>query len=136
MKWKPDCSMPARVLRAMKTSRTIQYVAAAVLASIGCVGMLEHSHLLALPLNLAPMVLMSRSELTRPVPREEAPGVLMGLLIVLLCLGAMVVLLKFLIPDVANGRGITNPAFVIPFWALMMLVLFWRWRRERRMTRA
>jgi MYXO-CTERM domain-containing protein len=48
----------------------------------------------------------------------------------------MVFLLKFLIPDVATGQGISNPAFVIPFWALLLLGLFWRWRWERKMAGA
>jgi hypothetical protein len=66
--------MPAGGLYAMKTSRNIRYVAAVVLVSIGCVGMLEHSHLLAAPLNLAALVLMRREELTGPSRVRRSRG--------------------------------------------------------------
>jgi len=84
--------------------------------------------------NLAYFLLMRREDLTQPpAPREVAPGKLMGFLIILLCLAAMVGLLKFLLPALAEGREISNPAVVIPFWGLWMVMIFCRWRGELKM---
>jgi hypothetical protein len=117
----------------MKTSRIIQFIAAAALVSIGCVGMLEHWRILSsLCMPWAPMVLMSRAELTRPVPRREGWGSLAVFLLFL----AVIVVPCFFIPDRAVERVVCHPAFDIPFWALLLLGLFWRWRRERKMTGA
>jgi hypothetical protein len=118
----------------MKTSRIIQFVVAAVLFSIGCVALLAHTLFVLsnLCFVLPGLILMPRSELSRPVPRRELFGVFVALLI----LAAVILCLKLLIPNSVGERIVCHPAFVIPLWILMMSSLIWRWRKERRLADA
>jgi hypothetical protein len=117
----------------MKTSRVIQFVAAAMLLSGGCVALLAHSQFAStICFCFIGVSLMRRSELSRPVPRRELYVGLASLILLV----TVVIVLNFVVPRSVGERIVCSPAFVIPFWALLMLVLFWRWRKERRLTDA
>ena len=118
----------------MKTSWIIQFVVAAMLFSIGCVSLLAHGvfAISTVCFGLPAVVLMGRAAVARPIPRSEF---LVGLAF-LVVLVAVVILLKLFVSDSVGERVVRSPAFVVPLWVVMMLGLFWRWRRERRLTDA
>jgi uncharacterized membrane protein len=118
----------------MKTSRVIQFVIAAVLFSAGCAVLLLHGLFAfsTICFCLPGIVLMRRSEFSRPVQRRES----FNILIVLLVFVAVMILLKLLVPDSLGERVVRHPAFVVPLWVLMMIGLIWRWRKERRLSDA
>jgi hypothetical protein len=115
----------------MKISRVIQFVIAAAMYSIGCIALLDQAifPFTTICFGLSPVVLMRRSELTRPVLNRElwmAFGVLAALV-------ALIILGNLLIPKSAGEHLFRSPAFVIPLWVLLMSGLFWMWRREKRL---
>lgn len=118
----------------MKTFRVIQFVVAAVLFSIGCVALLAGAPyaISTVCFGLPAVVLMGRAAVTRPIPRRE---LLVGI-VFLAVLVAAVIILKLFVSDSVGERAVRHPAFVVPLWVLMMLGLFWRWRRERRLSDA
>jgi hypothetical protein len=119
---------------AMRTSRVIQFAVAAVLFSAGCAVLLFHGLFAfsTICFCLPGIVLMRRAEFSRPVQCRES----FGILVVLLILVTAVILLKLFVPDSVGERLVRHPAFVVPLWVLMMVGLFWRWRRERRLSDA
>jgi FlaA1/EpsC-like NDP-sugar epimerase len=117
----------------MKTSRIIQFVVAAVLFSIGCIALLAHGLFVISTICFClPVILMGCSTATRPISRRE----LWAPIAVLVICVAVVIVLKLLVSDSVGERVVRHPAFVIPLWVLLMSGLFWRWRRERRLTDA
>jgi hypothetical protein len=84
---------------------------------------------------LAPVVLMKRSEITRPVPRREfliVAAILVGFI-------TLIFLANHLLPHSSSEtaeRVMRYPALVVPLWVAMMACLFWRWRREKRLASA
>jgi len=118
----------------MKTSRIIQFVVAAMLFSVGSVALLAGAPyaVSTICFGLPAVVLMSRAAATRPIPRQE---LLVGI-VFLVILAAAVILLKLFVSDSVGQRLVRHPAFVIPLWVMMLLGLFCRLRRERRLTDA
>jgi uncharacterized membrane protein len=118
----------------MKVSRVIQFVLAVVLYSIGCVALLAnaYSFVSTICFTLPAVILMRRSEMTRPIPIRE----LWIVIAILAALVALIILANSFIPKSAGEHLIRRPAFVIPLWAMMTVALFWRWLRERRFTDA
>jgi len=118
----------------MKISRVIQFAVAAVLFSAGCAVLLFHGIFAfsTICFCLPGIVLMTRPELSRPVQRRES----FSILIVLIVLVAAIILLTLFVPASVGERVIRHPAFVVPLWSLMMVGLFWRWRKERRLSDA
>jgi len=116
----------------MKASRVIRFAVAALLVSIGCIALLAnvYGEFTVLCLNLPAFVLMKRSEITRPVRNREV-WIILAVLVVAL---TAIILANIFIPisDAAAMHVARNPAFVVPFWALFMVGLYWRWRREKR----
>jgi hypothetical protein len=88
----------------------------------------------AVPLfGVATLVALPRSELTQPVPRGQkwmTSGVLVALV-------ALVVAYHLLVPrsvDATIGRVVHHPAFVLPFWLLMLWSLFRIYRTQSQRT--
>ncbi len=122
----------------MKTSRTIQFVVAALLLSAGCLASLSKGFHSFAPLCfcLPPILTMTRTELTAPVhitfpakPRQR--WLLAALLFALL---AVVILLQLFVPSSVGDRLAHCPALVIPLWALYLSALIWRWRYEWKLS--
>jgi hypothetical protein len=118
----------------MKTSRVIQFVVAAVLVSIGCVSLLTHMPIAIFTICfcLPSVVLMRRSEMTRPMPRRD----FWIMMTALTSFAALIIFADLFLPKPAGEDFFRRPVFVILFWVLMMLVLFRRWQRERRASDA
>jgi len=70
--WFTMTPMPPRHQRAMKTSRIIQFVVAAMLFSVGSVALLAGAPyaVSTICFGLPAVVLMSRAAATRPIPRQ------------------------------------------------------------------
>jgi CDP-diglyceride synthetase len=111
----------------MKTSKIIRFAVAVVLFSAGCIGLLAHSHLCVLFLCF-PAIILNWREYTRPVSRREfwVGIVILAILVTVAILG------RLFIPDSAVEHVMTHPAFVFPFWILLMFGLIWRWRRDKK----
>jgi len=116
----------------MKTTRIIHFMVSALLLSAGCALLLLHGFFAfsTICFCLPGIVLMRRSEFSRPVQRQGT----FGILIVLLVIVSMGFLLKLLIPESVGERIVHDPGFVLAPWVLMMVGLFWRWRKERKLS--
>jgi hypothetical protein len=115
--------------RAMKTFRVIQYFVAVVLVSIGCVALLAHAPIAIFTICfcLPSLILMRRSDMTRPVARRD----LSIMIAILAVLAAVITFADLFLPKSAAEDFFRRPVFVVLMWILMMLVLFRRWQRER-----
>jgi len=118
----------------MKTSRVIQFVVATALVSIGCIALIAHAPIVVFTVCfcLPSVVLLRRSEMTRPVARQE----FWIMIAILAILTAVIILADLFLPKSAGGDFFRRSVFVVPFWALTMLLLFRRWQRERRSSDA
>jgi len=72
---------------------------------------------------------MRRSELWRPVSRRELWILAIGVAAFLTIIFVYAVLNPP--PHAPPPKVLARPEFVLPLWALILLGLFWRWRRER-----
>ena len=118
----------------MKTSRVIQFVAAAVLVSIGCVALLAHAPIAVFTVCccMPSVVLLRRSEMTRLVARRD----FWITIAILAVLATVIIFADLFLPKSTGGDFFRRPVFVVPFWALTILLLFRRWQRERRSSDA
>ena len=116
----------------MKTLRVIQFAIAAAVFSIGCVGLLAHAPagIGVVCFCLPSLILLRRSEAARPVPVRE---ICIGL-VILAVLATLIIVANLVIPKPVGEDYIHRPSAVVPFWILAMSVLFWRWRRERKLA--
>jgi hypothetical protein len=118
----------------MKTSRIIQFAAAALLFSAGCIALIAHAPfgLSTICFGLPAIILMRRSEAIRPVPRREV-WIFMGVLGIFV---AAFILACLLIPNSTAERVARHPAFVVPLWVLATCAFFWRCHRDGRSSDA
>ena len=114
----------------MKTSLNVRFGVAAVLISAGCALLLGSVY--SWPLfSLALLFWMPRAELTEPIPRHE----LWGMLAALIGLIAAATAAKYILPSSAadvTKRVLSHPAFVVPFWLLLLWGLFRHWQIQKR----
>ena len=110
----------------MKTSSAIRFGLAALFATLACLGLL-----FAVPgvgvLWIVPwLLLMGRSELTKPIPRNEWwwTFLLIGVLL------AIFLTLPFLHLPPAPTQTV-RIALAVPMWFLWMWAIYRRWRREK-----
>lgn len=114
----------------MKKTITFRFVVAAILVSLGCYALLAHWTGASLFFSFLPIVIMSRSEMTKPIPSRELlvfTGVILAFVIV-------VIACKWFVPssvadDVQNVMR--HAAFVIPFWILLLWSLYRIYRRQK-----
>jgi hypothetical protein len=110
----------------MKASTIIRFVLAALFATLACLGVL-----FAIPgvgaLWIVPwLLLMGRSELTKPIPRKESwwTFLLIGVLL------AIFLTMPFL--HVPPAPSQTNrSAIAVPMWFLWIWAIYRRWQSER-----
>jgi predicted lysophospholipase L1 biosynthesis ABC-type transport system permease subunit len=113
----------------MKTSTIIRFVLAAFFATLACVGLLFGITGIVVLWALAWLLLMGRSELTKPIPRKELWPTFLGIGVFL----AVLLTLPFLhLPSLPEPHGIIRAMFAVAMWVLWMFVVYHRWRRERR----
>jgi len=116
----------------MPKALKFQFASAALLASVGCYALLAHwsdpaSFFAGLPLVA---LAMSRSEMYRPVPSRE----LLVFLIVVWALVIVVVTSHWLLPNSVAAdvqRALHHPAFVLPFWLLLLSGLYRIYGRQK-----
>lgn len=113
----------------MKLSRKIQYVAGLALITFGCGYSLQHKSAgyLALCVNASNIVMMRRTNLRAPVPGRQFMWMVAILLLVLI-----LILLSVLYFPKQFDTFACQPAFLVPFWALLLSIHFWAWRKEAR----
>jgi len=112
----------------MATSRIVQFVVAAAFVTAGCLALLARYPvaIVAICLCSTSFALLRRSDLTRPVPlRDIWIGTSVLALVAALCL-----LANLFIPESPREELMHRPVFVLPLWAMVMLGLYWRFRKE------
>jgi peptidoglycan/LPS O-acetylase OafA/YrhL len=116
----------------MKKSRVIQFIIAAALVTIGCVSLAAHVPIAIFTICfcLPSLVLMRPSQTTRPVARRDF-WIMMAFLTV--C-AAGIILADLCLPKSAGEDFFRRPIFVVLLWVLVMLLLFQRWQRERKLS--
>lgn len=126
-------SFDVRHYCAMKTSRKIQFGAAALLLSTGCgLLLIDAATGFATICFCTASFLLHRPKLSRPVPATE----IWALFGVLVALAAVVILANDFIPHTSSEHFIRHPLVVALLWAAAMAALFWHWSRERRLADA
>ena len=118
----------------MSTSRVIQFVAAALLVSIGCAVLLTNLSvgIATVCFCLPSIVLLRRSEMSRVVPRRE----IWVSIAVLAVIAGLIILTNHFIPSSAGEHLIHQPVVIGALWLAWMAALFWCWRKEKRLTDA
>ena len=123
-----------RKMRCMKSSRTIQFAAAAILFSLGCGVLLANPESgFALILGcLASFSLFRRSDWSQSVSVREVWIAIFG--------GAGVVAIAVLanryFPQLLSAHFGARSIVVGVVWAIGIATLFWRWNRETNLTSA
>ena len=111
----------------MKTSTVIRFVVAAVFATLVCVGLLFGVTGIAFLWVVPWLLLMGRSELTKPIPRNEwrSTFIVIGIFL------AVMLTLPFL--HLSHAAPNTMVRFVIGLasWPLWMWVIYRRWQLEK-----
>ncbi|MGA2788753.1 MAG: hypothetical protein ABSF60_14630 [Verrucomicrobiota bacterium] len=112
----------------MKTSTIIRFVLAAVFATLSCIGILTGITLLTLLWCVAWLLLMGRSELTKPIEPASRRELLVGIVIFIIFLSLVVTLDVLHLPEPpAKVRLVLAAAL----WILWMWGIFRRWQREK-----
>jgi hypothetical protein len=113
----------------MKTSIIIRFILAAVFVTLAFVGFLFGITGIVALWAIAWLLLMERSELTKPIPRKEFWLTFLGIGIFL----AVVLTLPFLhLRPLPEPHGVIRAVFAVAMWVLWMYVIYYRWRQERR----
>ena len=102
-----------------------------VIVTLACFGLLSHVIGSTLLFLIVWLLLISRAELTQPIPRSEWRSTFITIGILL----AVLLTLPFLrLPAahkaVADGMG--HPVIVAALWLLWMWGIYCRWQREKR----
>ena len=114
----------------MKNIVIFRFVVAAMMVSLGCYALLAHWSGAGIFFSFLPILTMSRSEMTKPIPSRE----LLIFIIVVLAFVGVVIACKWLVPSsvAADIQSVMrHPAFVIPFWILLLWSLYRIYRRRR-----
>ena len=114
----------------MKNTVTFRFVVAAMLVSLGCYALLAHWSVVGIFFGFLPIVTMSRSEMTKPIPSRE----LLVFLGVVLAFVLVVIACKWLVSSsvAADIESVMrHPAFVFPFWILLLWSLYRLYRRQK-----
>jgi quinol-cytochrome oxidoreductase complex cytochrome b subunit len=112
----------------MKTSTIIRFVLAAIFATLACVGLLAGVTGSAVLFCVAWLLLMGRSELTKPIPRKELRW---GLLVTGILLAVLLTLPFLHLSPLPEPHGILRAVSVAAMWVLWMFVIYHRWRRDK-----
>jgi hypothetical protein len=119
--------------RAMKNIVTFRFVVAAMMVSLGCYALLAHWSGAGIFFSFLPILTMSRSEMTKPIPSRE----LLIFIVVVLTFVGVVIACKWFVPSsvaVDIQSVMRHPAFVLPFWILLLWSLYRIYRRQKEVT--
>jgi hypothetical protein len=111
----------------MKTSTVIRFIVAAIFATLACFGLLADIPGIPVLWVVAWLLLMGRSELTKPIPRKE---LWVGLAIFVVFLG-LIATLDILHLHEAQPHGVVRIALATAIWVVWMFAIYYRWRREK-----
>jgi hypothetical protein len=114
----------------MKTSTGIRFAIAAIIGTLGCLGLLAHVTNAGICFALAFPFVVGRAELTRPIPRSERRLTIIGVSIFL----AVVLTVPFLhmrSRSDAAQRIMGHPALVVPLWLMWLWFIYRAWQREK-----
>ena len=109
---------------------TFRFAVAVLLVSVGCYALLAHWFDAGLFFCFLPIVTMSRSDLTRPIPSRDVL-ILIG---VVFAFVSLMLASKWLIPASTDSQFepiIHHPAFVFPFGVFMLWSLNKIYRRQK-----
>ncbi|HEY4416835.1 MAG TPA: hypothetical protein VGO57_14180 [Verrucomicrobiae bacterium] len=114
----------------MKNWLTFRFIVAAVMIALGCYAMIANWHGFGIFFMSVSVIMMSRSELTRPIPRREnfifAGAALAFVILLISC--------QWLIPKSAAAaidHATRHPAFVLPMGLLFYWGLYRMYRRRK-----
>ena len=114
----------------MKNTVTFRFVVAAMLVSVGCYALLAHWSGAGIFFSFLPIVTMSRAEMNKSIPSRE----LLVFIGVILAFVLVVIACKWLVPSsvaVTVQSVIWHPAFMLPFWILLLWNLYRLYRRRK-----
>lgn len=112
----------------MKTSTIIRFVLATLFATLACVGLLFGIMGIAALWLVAWLLLMGRSELTKPIPRKELWS---GLLVTGILLAVLLTLPFLHLSPLPEIHGIIRTVLTVSMWVLWLFAIYCRWRREK-----
>jgi hypothetical protein len=112
----------------MKTLTITRFVLAAVFATISCVGILTGIMLLTPLWCVAWLLLMGRSELTRPIEPASRKELLVGIVIFVFFIG-LVVTLDFL--HLPEPHLPVRAVLATAMWILWMWGIYHRWQKVK-----
>ena len=123
----------------MKTSKAKPFVIAAVLFSAGCVNLFVHAFFIFILICfLLPLIILPRrSEAGRPNGDSRLDWIFgIFLMVAFATVMTLIFVGKMQVPFSVAGRVLCHPAFVISLWLSLMFWLYWRWRRDGKLTDA
>ena len=109
----------------MKTSTIIRFVLAALFATLACVSLFAGFFGAGASSAVAWLLLMGRTELTKPIPRGEW---WVGLLGVGVFVAIIVALHLFHLPE---PHGAVRLVVSVALWLLWMWGIYYRWQKEK-----
>jgi len=112
----------------MKTTTIIRFLLAAVFATLSCVGIFTGITLLTLLWCVAWLLLMGRSELTKPIEPASRKELLVGIVIFVIFLGSVVTLDVLHLPE---PHATVRFVLAVVLWPLWMWGVYHRWQREK-----
>jgi len=117
-------------ISAMKNIVIFRFIVAAMMVSLGCYALLAHWSGAGIFFSFLPILTMSRSEMTKPIPSRE----LLIFIVVVLAFAGVVIACKWFVPtSVADDiqSVMRHSAFVLPFWILLLWNLYRFYRRQK-----
>jgi len=114
----------------MKNIVIFRFVVAAMVVSLGCYALLAHWSGAGIFFSFLPVLTMSRSEMTKPIPSREI--LVMSIVVIVFVL--LVVACKWLVPATVAAvieRVFRNPAFVLPFGLFLFWSLYRSYQRQK-----
>jgi hypothetical protein len=106
-----------------------------MLVSSGCYALLAHWPVSGIFFAFLPIVTLSRSEMTKPIPSRE----LLVFIGVVLALVVVIIASKWLVPSSVDSniqRVMRHPAFVLPLWICLIWSLYRNYRKQKAETDA
>ncbi len=112
----------------MTISPIIRFVLAAMFATLACIGLFFGIPGLPALWTLAWLLLMGRSELTKPIPREELWP---GLLVTGILLAALITFPFLHLSRLPEPHGAVRLALAGAIWVGWMFAIYCRWQKQR-----
>jgi hypothetical protein len=112
----------------MKTWTVIRFILAAIIATLGCVGLFMNFSGFGVLFGVPALLLAKSSEFTKPIPRNE----LLWLLVFFIGLIVLNVGANYLNLHLPQPQGVIRLVFTAAMWILWMFAICYRWQKEKK----